>query len=33
MEIEGDENIKVFEQLYFIYKGTNNFENPNLLAD
>ncbi|CAK71124.1 unnamed protein product (macronuclear) [Paramecium tetraurelia] len=33
MEIELDQNIKIFQQLYFKYKETNNFENPQLLAD
>lgn len=33
MEIEVDQNISIFSQLYFMYRETNNFENPQLLAD
>ncbi|CAD8158908.1 unnamed protein product [Paramecium octaurelia] len=33
MEIEFDQNARIFQQLYYKYRETNNFENPQLLAD
>ncbi|CAD8143446.1 unnamed protein product [Paramecium pentaurelia] len=33
MEIEFDQNARIFQQLYYKYRETNTFENPHQLAD